>query len=238
MESKKNSKADLRKKQSLFLQIGLILVLLLAYLGLEWKSYEKQDYKKDRISLGEISNQPIPITTLPIKTPPVIPPAPDIIEVVPDDKKIVEDPIATTEDKPGEIVDIKDIVEVKPEDPIGPVPFDVIEEVPVFPGCENLKSNDERKSCMSEKISRFINEEFDTELGSQLGLSGINKVIIMFKINAEGNVVDVQSRGPHPKLEEEAERVINSLPKMQLGKQRGKAVPVSYALPIIFRVDN
>lgn len=238
MESKKNSKADLNRKQSLFLQIGLILVLLIAYFGLEWKSYEKQDFIKDQISLGEISDEPIPITTLPIKTPPVIPAAPDVIDVIPDDKKTEEDPIATTEDKPDEIVDIKEITEAKPVDPIGPVPFDVIEDVPIFPGCENLDSNSERKTCMSEKINQFIKQNFDTELGSRLGLTGINKVIIMFKINTAGDIVEVQSRGPHPKLEKEAERVINSLPKMQPGKQRGKPVPVSFSLPIIFKVDN
>ena len=51
------------------------------------------------------------------------------------------------------------------------VPFAVIENVPVFPGCENEKGNDAKKKCMSEKISDFVNKKFNTELAGELGLS-------------------------------------------------------------------
>jgi len=121
---------------------------------------------------------------------------------------------------------------------IGDVPFGVIENVPVFPGCENLKNNIQRKNCMSEKIDEFVKKEFNADLGSQLGLKGVNRVIVQFKIDKEGNVTDVRSRAPHPRLEQEAARVINSLPKMIPGKQRGKPVGVMYSLPIVFQVQD
>ena len=85
---------------------------------------------------------------------------------------------------------------------------------------------------------KFVRKKFNADLGSQLGLTGINRVIVQFKIDKSGNVTDVRSRAPHPRLEEEAARVINSLPKMQPGKQRGKPVGVMYSLPIVFQVQD
>ena len=59
-----------------------------------------------------------------------------------------------------------------------------------------------------------------------------------FEIDKSGNVVGVRSRAPHPRLEKEAARVINMLPKMKPGRQRGKAVIVPYSLPITFQVQD
>lgn len=239
MEPKKNSNVDLKKRSVLFLQTGLILVLLLAYLGIEWKTYEKEEFQRNLLTMEGPDDEPIPITVLPqTPPPPVIPPSPDILEVIKDDEPKVEDQINSTESSQEDIVDVTDIVEAPKDDPIGPVPFTLIEDVPIFPGCEGLSSNEERRNCMSEKITRFVNKNFDKDLGPKLNLKGVNRVNVIFKIDAQGNIIDVQSRAPHPKLEEEAERVINALPQMQPGKQRGKPVPVSYGLPIIFQVQD
>lgn len=118
------------------------------------------------------------------------------------------------------------------------VPFAVIEQVPVFPGCENLSSNDEQKKCMSEKIQDYVNKNFNTSLGKELNLSGVNRIIVQFKIDKQGNIAEVRSRAPHPDLEIEAERVINSLPSMEPGKQGGVEVGVMYSLPIVFQVGE
>jgi hypothetical protein len=118
------------------------------------------------------------------------------------------------------------------------VPFAIIEQVPLFPGCENLASNEEQKKCMTNKITDFVGANFDTKIGKALNLTGVNRVIVQFKIDENGNVVDVKSRAPHPKLEEEAKRVINSLPQMTPGEQNGKAVGVMYSLPIVFQVNE
>lgn len=118
------------------------------------------------------------------------------------------------------------------------VPFAVIEQVPVFPGCEDLGSNEEQKKCMSENITEFVSKNFNTALGKELGLTGVNRVIVQFKIDKNGNITDVRSRAPHPDLEDEAERVINSLPQMQPGQQDGQNVGVMYSLPIVFQVNE
>ncbi len=120
----------------------------------------------------------------------------------------------------------------------GDIPFAVIEEVPVFPGCQTLVSNEQRKKCTSEKITKFVSENYDATLGKKHGLEGINRVYVQFKINKEGIVEVVGARAPHLALKEEAERVVNLIPKMTPGKQKGEEVGVLYTLPITFKVGE
>ena len=240
MEPKKNPKADLTKRSVLFLQLGLILVLAITYVSIEWKTYDKSDIDTAQLDLGDLDDEVIPITEL-LNTPPPPPPpppAPEIIEVVEDEKEVEETEIQSTETSQEEIVEVVDVVEAPVEEEIADVPFAVIEDVPIFPGCENLSNNDQRKKCMSEKVQDFVNKKFNTDLGSQLGLSGVNRIIVQFKIDKNGNITEVRSRAPHPRLEQEAARVINALPKMKPGKQRGKPVGVMYSLPIVFQVQD
>lgn len=241
MEPKKNPKADLTRRSVLFLQLGLILVLLLTYVAIEWKTYDKDKFDMGELDLGELDDEEIPITELqniPPPPPPPPPPAPEIIEVVEDEEEVEETIIESTETNQEEIVEVVDVVEAPVEEEIADVPFAVIENVPIYPGCENMKNNNERKACMSEKIQEFVSRKFNTDLGGQLGLTGVNRVIVQFKIDKNGNIAEVRSRAPHPRLEEEAARVISSLPKMQPGRQRGQAVGVMYSLPIVFQVQD
>jgi len=91
---------------------------------------------------------------------------------------------------------------------------------------------------MSSKISKFIQTNFRTSLAKGLGLSGEQRISIIFKINKRGKVVDVRARAPHLRLLKEATRVVNMLPKMKPGTLKGKAVVVPYSLPIIFQVQD
>jgi len=117
------------------------------------------------------------------------------------------------------------------------VSFSSVENVPIFPGCEK-GNNAKRSKCMSEKISKFVQKRFNTKLARNLGLSGRQRISVIFKIDKLGDVVGVRARAPHPKLEDEAIRVINLLPKMKPGMQLGQAVIVPYSLPIIFEVKE
>ena len=117
------------------------------------------------------------------------------------------------------------------------VPYAVIENVPVYPGCEG-NGNQELKQCMSTKISEFVNLHFNMKKVEALNLPPkIYRTSVQFKINKEGKVVDVRARAEHPEIENEAVRVVSNLPQMQPGKQRGEAVGVLYSLPIIFKVE-
>src|SRR5690606_23489687 len=241
MEPKKNTKADVSRNSSIYFAVGLALMLLLTNLAINYKTYDKSKIDIGQLNLDQELDEEIPITEQ-IQTPPPPPPppaAPEVIEVVEDEKEVEETVIESTESNQEEkIADVEDIVvEEAPEEDIE-VPFAVIENVPVFPGCENEKGNNAKKQCMSDKISQFVNKKFNTELASELGSSGKQRISVIFKIDKNGNITNVQARAPHPGLEKEAQRVTNLLPKMKPGKQRGKAVTVPYALPILFQVQD
>jgi protein TonB len=239
MEPKKNPKADLSKRSIFFFQIGLILMLFITWQAIEWKTYDKTLLDIGQLNLEEDDEEEIPITEFipPPPPPPPPPPAPEIIDVVDDDEDIEETIIESTETSQfEEIVEIETIQEAVEE--IMDVPFAVIENVPVYPGCENMRNNEERKNCMSERIDAFVRRNFNSELANDLGLTGRQRISVQFKIDTRGNVVEVLARAPHPRLEAEAKRVIERLPSMTPGKQRGKAVNVMYSLPILFQVEN
>lgn len=238
MEPKKNPKADISRNSSIYFAVGLALVLLITYGAINFKSYDKSAIDIGLLDLGDEIEEEIPITEQIITPPPPPPPpaAPEEIEVVDDDEEVEETVIESTEtDMETEIVKVEDVVVAEVEEDIE-VPFAVIENVPVFPGCENKKGNEAKKQCMSEKITQFVNKNFNTELAGDLGLSGRQRINVMFKIDKNGEITGVGARAPHPGLEREAQRVISKLPKMEPGKQRGKAVTVQYSLPIIFQV--
>ena len=117
------------------------------------------------------------------------------------------------------------------------VSFSTVQNVPIFPACEK-GNNAQRRKCMSQKITKFVQKEFNTDLAGDLGLSGRQRISVIFKIDKKGNIVGVRARAPHLNLKKEAIRVVKMLPKMKPGMQLGKAVIVPYSLPIIFQVQD
>ncbi len=240
MEPKKNPKADVSRRSMLFFQLGMVVMLFLAWQAIEWKSYDKSDNDYGQLDLGDELEEDVPLTQqfTPPPPPPPPPPAPEVIDVIEDEEDVEETIIESTETNQEEkIVEVKEIVEEVVEEEIADVPFAVIENVPVYPGCEKEKGNDAKKKCMSSKISEFINKKFDSNLASDLGLEGRQRIAVQFKIDKSGKVVGVRARAPHPRLEKEATDVVNSLPNMTPGMQRGKPVGVLYSLPIVFDIQ-
>ena len=237
MESKKNPKADISRNASLYFAIGLALMVFLSYSTINWKVYDKSDIDIGLVSMDELDDEEIPLLEQVVPPPPPPPPAPpEVIEIVEDEEEIEETVIESTETDQEEEIEIEDLEIEEVEEDIE-VPFSVIENVPIFPGCDK-GNNAERRKCMSQKITKFVQRKFNTDLAGDLGLSGRQRISVIFKIDKLGDVVGVRARAPHPRLVKEAQRVINLLPKMKPGKQRGKAVIVPYSLPIIFQVQD
>ncbi|MGW9685125.1 TonB family protein [Flagellimonas sp. 2504JD1-5] len=113
------------------------------------------------------------------------------------------------------------------------VPFAVVEEVPIFPGCENAA---DKEKCSLEKITEHIRKNFKyPEEAQKQGIQG--KVNVIFDIDSEGHISNIRKRGPHKLLEDEAERIISKLPKMIPGKHQGRPVNVPFSIPISFKLD-
>src|SRR5699024_9938545 len=114
------------------------------------------------------------------------------------------------------------------------IPFSIIENPPVYPGCDDAASIEEQKDCMTKKISNFVANNFNTDLGKDLGLSGIQLIFAMFTIDESGNIKDIKVRSQYPEFDNETKRVLELLPQMTPGNQENVNVPVSYTLPIRF----
>ncbi|MDY0781295.1 energy transducer TonB [Tenacibaculum sp. IB213877] len=240
MEIKKNPKSNLENYSKLFVQLGLVLALFVTYVAIENKTYDKEYGQLDAANMAsEIEEETIVLQNTPPPPPPKTPPppAPEKIEVVEDDKEIEETVIESTETDESEAVEVEEIVEVEEEEEVvEDVPFAIIEEVPVFPGCTG--TNQQKKDCLNDKMRKHVQRYFNADLANELGLPpGKKRIYVQFKIDKDGSITSVNARAPHPRLKTEAIRIAKKLPKMVPGRQRGKPVRVGYTLPITFNVE-
>jgi protein TonB len=244
---KKLPRKQLEKFSTIFTQLGLVLVLFVVYISLEHKTEEKKaivfEHEDSKIAYFDPSTEIIftkEVKVTPnikvVKTPPFIVDAP----IDKGDNTVIETVIDLPSEKDPEIIDINTVVTIveKPtfndEDE---VPYILIQDAPVFKGCEGL-SKEENKACFDTKMKKFVQRNFDADLANELGLqSGKHRIQTQFIINKDGNVVDVKIRAPHKKLKQETDRLIKKLPKFTPGKQRNKPVKVRYTLPITFNVQ-
>ncbi|GAB5475496.1 MAG: hypothetical protein Mars2KO_35950 [Maribacter sp.] len=234
MDLKKNPKADIGRNSAMYFVIGLFTVLILTYVALEWKSYEGGNEYDISMNVDDELDEEVPMTEQ-IKTPPPPPPpaAPEVIEVVEDEEEIEETVIESTEsNEEEEVMEVEDVEVDEVEEDVD-VPFAVIENVPVFPGCEK-ESN--KRACFNKMMQKHISKNFRyPEIAQEMGVQG--RVNIMFVIQKDGSIGNVRMRGPDKNLEKEAARIIGKLPKMTPGKQRGRAVRVPFSIPITFKLQ-
>ena len=234
MEPKKNPKVDLAKNSALYFAIGLCLVLFLSWKMVEYKTYEKESVDIGMLTVDDDDEEEVPLTEqLKTPPPPPSPPAPQIIEVVEDEEDVEETVIESTETTQEEVIEE---VEVLEEEVDVDVPFAIIEDVPLFPGCERVKKS-ERRKCFQEKLDKHVLKNFRyPEIAQEMGVQG--RVFVTFVIDRDGTITGIRTRGPDKNLEKEAARIIGKLTNMTPGKQRGRAVRVPFSYPINFRLQQ
>lgn len=237
MVTKKNPEVEIGRNSSLYFAIGLNVMLFFTWQLLEYKTYDKKDITIDVVNVEEEYEEEIPIINVNMPPPPPPPVAiQQSIQIVEDVEEVEETIIESTEtDQEEEITEQVAVSDVAVEDVEEDVevPFSVIEEVPVFPGCEK-GSKSEKRTCFQLKMDEHVAKNFRyPEQALNLGIQG--KVFVIFTIDKDGYVSNIRSRGPDKSLEKEAERIISLLPKMIPGKQRGKPVKVPYSIPIVFK---
>lgn len=230
MEVKKSEKASLENKKLLFLEIGLIVSLLIVYMAFEWTSSEKQtvDALEETPQLVE-TEEMVPITQ---ETPPPPPSAPavpvlaDQIDIVDDEIQVDDDLFMNLEDQADMGVQIMDYVESVEEEVVEEeaIPFMLVEEKPSFMGGD------------ANAFSKWVNERLVyPEIAKENGVQG--RVTLQFTVNTDGTVSNVKVlRGVDPSLDKEAVRVVSMSPKWTPGKQRDRAVKVTYTFPVIFQL--
>ncbi|NQW24768.1 MAG: energy transducer TonB [Cryomorphaceae bacterium] len=229
MQNRKSFKADLENKKGLFLQIGLVLALASVWTAFEWKTY-----KDGPGSLGDLEmtmdDEEVLVTQRNTPPPPPPPPAPpEVLNIVEDDKVDIDElKMAATEISDDDVFELRE-VDVDDGEVFN---FVNVENKPVFPGCEDLATEDERFNCFNTKIRQFVGKKFEfPEMAKQMGIQG--KVWVSFIIEKDGKVSDITiERGVDKLLDDESLRVVNMLPKMIPAKVGGRSVRMRYSLPI------
>ncbi len=171
----------------------------------------------------------IPITQ---ETPPPPPSAPKIpilsdqIDIVEDDIQVDDDMFINLEDDANMGVDIIEYVEGVGEEVIEEeaIPFQLVEDKPSFMGGD------------ANTFSKWVNERLVyPEIAKENGVQG--RVTLQFTVNTDGSVSNVKVlRGVDSSLDKEAVRVVSMSPKWTPGKQRDRAVKVTYTFPVIFQL--
>ena len=228
MEVKKSPKADLENKKTTNLLVGAILVLAVLFVGFEWSERDKKVTTDSGIQEVVFEEEIIPITEQEqpkqAPPPPEAPKVEEVLEIMDNDSKVEESTIQASDDTNAAVEVKYTPVEVEEEEVEEQQIFQVVEEMPEFPGG--------LAECM-----KFLgkNIRYPT-ISQENGVQG--RVIVQFVVNKDGSIVDpVVVRGVDPYLDKEALRVISSMPKWKPGKQRGKAVRVKYTVPVTFRLQ-
>lgn len=240
MKPKKNPKVDLNRNSGLYFVMGLTLVLFVTWRALEYKSY---DQSFNELVIAQTTepdlDEEVPLLDqIKLPPPPAPPSAPVVIEVVEDTEEIEESVIQSTETNQdtkimAPVIDVDDVEVEELEEEIT-VPFAVIEDIPIFPGCEK-GTKAEKRACFQQKVQEHVKKNFRyPDIAVEMGIQG--KVYVQFIIDTQGNISRIRTRGPDQLLEKEAERIIALLPKMLPGKQRGRAVKVPYSIPVNFKL--
>ena len=230
MEVKKSEKANLENKKLLFLEIGLIISLAVVYFAFEWTTKEKQTVEAfEETQVIVETEEMVPITQ---ETPPPPPSAPSIpvlsdqIDIVDDEIQVDDDLFMNLEDQADLAVDVKDYVAEVEEEVVedDAIPFMLVEEKPSFMGGD------------ANAFSKWVNERLEyPEIAKENGVQG--RVTLQFTVNTDGSVSNVKVlRGVDSSLDQEAVRVVSMSPKWTPGKQRDRAVKVTYTFPVIFQL--
>ena len=225
MEIKKSPKADLERRRTLYILVGLVFILSTVFVAFEWTTTEVTLIEVANDAFDGLEDEIIPITMQQPAPPPPPPPAPqveEILKVVEDDKEIEQVEIESTEDDVNTEVEINfnDGAPTEEETTTDEI-FTVVENMPQFPGGD---------AALLGYISKSVKYP---AIAQENGIQG--RVIISFVIEKDGLVADATVvRGVDSALDKEALRVVNNMPKWKPGEQRGKPVRVNYTLPVTF----
>ena len=228
MEIKKTEKASLENKRLIFAELGLIAALLVVFAGFESSTRAKEVALLQGYTVIDDEDD---IMAIPLDTPPPAPEAPalpmlsDELEIVDNDVTVDLDFQSLDDtDVPVDIQEYvrQDVVEEEVED--DPIPFVTVEQKPTFNGGD------------ANGFAKWVNSRLVyPEIAKENGVEG--RVTLQFTIGKDGRLQDVKVlNSPDESLAQEAVRVVSSSPKWEPGRQRDRAVKVSYTFPVIYRL--
>ena len=228
MEIKKSPKADLESKKSTFILIGLVVSLFVIWRVFEYKSYDKQSLDEFQRTVEVIEEEMVEITKQ--EQPKIQPPAPKPqvtqIEIVDNEEDIEDEIEIDAEVSQDEVLEEYDFApaEIEEEEIVEAEIFKVVEVMPEFPGG-------------AAKMMEYIQKNMKYPMmARESDIQG--RVFVNFVVEPDGSISNVAVlRGIGGGCDEEAVRVVQSMPKWNPGKQRGTAVRCAFTVPIIFKLQ-
>ena len=118
------------------------------------------------------------------------------------------------------------------------VKTEAMAETPViYPGCSG-ETNEEIRACSKEKFIAFLKSEFNKNMAREAGLDpGDHHIKTVVHIDEAGKCSALKVSSNNYKLEGEMKRVIAALPQMTPAKEGGEPIPVTFVLPLDFKVE-
>ncbi|MEM7102468.1 MAG: energy transducer TonB [Bacteroidota bacterium] len=246
--AKKYPEADAFGNSPMYLRIGIISALLLTMFAFAWTTYDKAVYIPTDIELPEDIEMEPPRTAEPPPPPP--PPPPPVIEEVPEEE--VEEEIEfedmTVEEETVVEAPPEPVEEEKPPPPPPPEEpeeedseeiFTIVQQMPRFPGCEDIGgSDDDKKKCAEKKMLEYIYKNIKyPSIARENGIEGM--AVVSFVVDKKGKITDPKVvRDPGGGCGKEALRIVQSMPTWTPGKQRNRPVKVQFNLPVRFKLEN
>jgi periplasmic protein TonB len=242
----KKHQANSKLSNGLYFQIGLIASLFLVFVAFQLQFDKKEkffpplvvndfvevDSKVYDYVIEEDLNKKV------VKTAKIKPSESyDYLKVIDNEVPLVETFIESPVVLDDVPVSVDDVVVVESRTEVDTLPVSLVSDYPVYPGCNELENRKSKFKCFQQKIAKHIKRKFNSDVAMENGLTGVQKINIAFTINHLGKVVDIKARAPHPALQKEAIKAIASLPTMKPARQGFKKVNVTYALPLVFKVD-
>lgn len=230
MLRRKTPQADLENKRSTWRALGFVASLSLILSALAWTSYDVAISRALDFEADLLEDEEIPVNVITPPPPPPPPPQTTVFEIVEDEEEIeieleIED-IELDEDDEFEFFEEEEEFE---EEEI----FMVVENMPAFGPCVGMRG-EERDKCTQGEIIKYVSTNTKyPPIAKDAGIQGT--VFVYFVVGKDGKVKDVKVlREVDPRLDKEAVRVVESLPRFEPGQQRGKSVSVQYTIPVKF----
>lgn len=224
MELEKSKKVGMENKRGLSLNVVMFVILVVVQFAFTYP--EKETNAESLGSVATSNNEEMISITRHEEVEPPSPAAIEILNIVIDGTKINDNhDVVNSEATKDAKVEILVVQIPTQEKEIGDDEvYVVVEIMPVFPGGE---------LAMRKFIARAIKYPTSAE---EKGIQG--KVFVRFVVDKDGSVSNAKiARGVEPSIDKEALRVIMSLPKWKPGMQHGKAVSVSFMVPISFQLQ-
>jgi len=249
---------DVFKLRGVIILASVAFSLLLITGAFNWTQTEQTVSSFDGMMEMEVDIEVAPPRSA-APPPPPPPPPPSMIKEVPEELVLEDEEVEFVDQSVTEesFVDAPPAPKPKkasaapPPPPPPPPPkndnvkeiFKIVEQMPRFPGCEDLAATEKEKTvCANQKLLEFLYANIKyPRLAQENNIEGT--AVVTFVVNTDGSITDAEVlRDIGGGCGAEALRVVNLMTEMDEkwtpGRQRGNPVPVQFSLPIRFRLEE